>query len=274
MNISIDWLSFTIPAEEISELRSSLIEYKLQSALGTAGIASLFAGWPDGTFQQENGRAPYAISFAGMGARIYVGKPTNILIELSGEGCKNFHPQLEGLLRNDMIQFTRIDLACDMECNTQPDIFVSSSGANKTSSRGSFRSKTGHTEYVGSQKSEQYARIYRYAEPHPRAKYLRAEFVFRRKHAQQIVKDIIEHGLVKVAVGVGSNKYKFTHPSWERNNANEYILNVSSKKKANRTVTWLISQCAPAFRRAVKEGAINDPYAFIREHFLGDTLLP
>lgn len=145
-------------------------------------------------------------------------------------------------------------------------------------STGSQKSKTGETEYLGSKKSDRFARVYRYDPPHERSDKMRIEMVFKRDQAEQAYAAIQEHGIWRAALMSG-NVYKFEHPDWTTLEGYDMDMEkmkyAPNEQRGQSTVMWLLTQVKPAIERAHREGLI-DKKRFVLEHFLGadpDTML-
>jgi DNA relaxase NicK len=163
---------------------------------------------------------------------------------------------------------TRIDIACDIETDVRPLDFVEQLSHKKMQSSGYQKSNSGETCYVGSQKSDRYARCYRYNDPHPRAHLLRIEHVFRKEYAKVTTQAIIEHGIDHIATSAGK-AFGWSHPIWQTtNDLAPSISVVSSERNAGKTIFWLVNSVSPAFKRLVTDGTIVDPETFVRRYFL------
>jgi hypothetical protein len=269
MNTLIDWLSFTIPAER--GFPQSQYRQKVELALHDFRLAVPLQYSP--AWEQTGGRANFKLSYdSGNGIRIFVGADKYILVEMSGQGCETvraFFP-LEELLKKIWHKVTRIDLASDMHCNTKPETFVACSDAKRLKSLSVIKSVKGTTIYIGSKASERFARVYRYAEPHPRHEFLRCEMVYRKAYAGGVAKSVITSGL-ETATSECGEQYGWQHPEWTVNRQNtpsDAKIRLSARdRNDDKTVKWLIAQASPAFRRCVKTGAIENPSEFVREHF-------
>jgi len=192
------------------------------------------------------------------------------LVEISGKGCEKLRGTKEMLEIVDDIQdeCTRLDIAIDILGVTPDEILKSGhSAAFRTHSR--IVSDTGTTIYVGSQKSERYARVYRYNPPHPRANLCRIELVHRKRYAKIAAQSIVKHG-VEVTGLMALAAYGFDHDAVPKNTG-QSLATVAIVKKNQRTLRWLIVQASPAFKRLVKEGTIENASAFLAEYFLEET---
>lgn len=236
-------------------------------------VASVFGGaWG----AAERSRAPYTDSWMleGAGIRLFASPNlTHACIEISGEGCERLLEmgKLETVLDRVADRVTRIDVACDIETDTKPDEFVAKTSHERMRASGYQKSETGETAYVGSQKSDRYARVYRYYEPHPRAHLLRVEHVFRRDYAKVVARSITEHSSSAVAKAAG-NAFGWSHSDWRPDSREDVDISVvAAERKMGKTVFWLVGTVAPSFRRLCREGIIKDPAAFIARYFLAEA---
>lgn len=262
----IDWVSLTVKSEDgWPEYRTPA---KVSQALYDAGLANIIQYSPD-EWKRLGGRSPYNVSWQKDGVAIFAGKPNTVLIELSGQGCMAVgSSNLKSILCGFAPRVTRIDLAADMECATSPWAFVDNADAKHIRARGYVTSDTGTTVYLGSRKSERYVRVYRYHPPHPRAAFLRCEMVFRGDYAKAVSKFVCENGLEAAMVAYG-NVWGWRHPEWQPNSLESRpAAKPDMKRSGHNTVRWLILQAAPAFRKCVQEGLINDAQQFLSDHFM------
>lgn len=273
MHTQIDWLSFTIPHDKLPDGAGEALYDEVQKMEwkwlpGTLRSRLESCDWTEG-----KRRAPYSHCAAceEAGLRIYFGGGlTHTLYEFSGVGCAWL--RLRGL-ESDLLfevasRVTRLDIASDIETALAPRDFVASGVAGRMKSRGSFTSETGDTEYIGSQKSERFARVYRYAPPHPRADLLRIEHVLRRDYAKQAASWIVAHGVSYVQKQIGQG-FAWEHPIWQPDEADVEPLKVPrGERRMNGTLRWLIKSAAPAFRKLVAQGLIENPEEFLKEFFL------
>jgi len=194
-------------------------------------------------------------------------------VEISGQGCELLHEQnlMGSILSRIHDRVTRIDIACDIETKTKPREFVSAMKHERMRSSGYQQSSTGETCYVGSQKSERYARVYRYNAPHPREHLLRIEHVFRRKDAKHVAYQCVENDLQAIAQACAVS-FGWGHSDWQTVAVDDINLSpISGDRKGNNTVFWLVHSCASAFKRQVKNGTIKDPQEFLTRYFLTDN---
>lgn len=268
--VIVDWLSFTVPlAAKIHP------DYIAPQDI----VASLEAWSPDlalfiqGAVMAERdviSRRPYrsAIRFPNAGMTIAFGGQQNILFELSGIGCAVLreHGIHDTVVSDVRERITRLDVACDMKGDVHPQSVVDAMQCGRIRTKGATDSDTGQTRYLGSMKSDRFARVYRYHEPHPRAGVTRIECVARRDLAKSVAATIVRHGVVFAAQSM-LNYYEIEGMETMHENAGKANAPAAQRTKAG-TMAWLIKQAAPAFRTLVREGYIRDPEYFIRKYFL------
>lgn len=276
MRTHVDWLTFTLPMwfstrEDASYSES--IEYAFVSTFTSLTLSIAFGG----TWEvQERSRAPYtqAWTMPDAGITLFASQSLNhACVEISGSGCERLIAlgQMESVMRSTVERITRIDIASDIETSVRPNEFVAEISHKRMRASGYQISATGETSYVGSQKSDRYARIYRYTDPHPRSHLLRIEHVFRKEYAKSTVRALLDCDLGSLAEAAGK-AFGWAHEVWQPKAMQHVDISITSPSRvAGNTVHWLITACAPAFKRLVDSGDIRDPEKFIREYFLSTT---
>lgn len=276
MRTHIDWLTFTMPMlyrEENDEAYAKAIESGFMDMFGANLVASVFGGnWA----KEQRARAPYTDAWMDgeRGVSLFASPNlTHSCVEISGQGCERIIEmgRMETVLARCGDRVTRIDIASDIETAVVPSDFVAQVGHERMRANGQQNSETGQTCYVGSKKSDRYARVYRYASPHPRAHLLRVEHVFRRKYAKKVAAAIVSGSLESVALAAGM-AFGWKHSIWQPNNVESAEISViSERRNTGKTVFWLIHSCAAAFKRLCADGTIRDPEAFIKTYFLPEN---
>lgn len=274
MSTKVDWLSWSCPVRYSSpndEAYAIAIENALCDQLGKWLCDALFsAKWK----LQDHGRQPYKHVWKRDDAPIVMFTHPNLnhmTVEASGQGCDWLREQglFDVLLEHVSDRVTRLDLATDIETCTTPTEFCSSGVSERFTARGIYTSDTGETVYVGSQKSEKFARVYRYAPPHPRSGLLRVEHVCRRDQAKVIARMLSDTPIENVAASLGAS-FGWQNAAWSlRGLETQSISTVRGERSASGTVRWLITSVAPAFKRMVQQGEIQDAEQFVRSYFLG-----
>lgn len=272
--VMIDWLSFTYPVEYGEEINHVSAIHEVENS----GIDYLGDDWRILMTAQQSwtpcaGRRPYGQGFRiDEGIAIYYNtKLDTVLVEISGKGCDYLRSLgiLDTMVSRMTDRISRIDIAVDIETETTVMEFVNKSECARFKSKSFVTSPTGDTQYIGSRTSERYCRVYRYAPPHPRSQYLRTEFVYRKENAKILAKRLVDTNFDLFGIAVGSGViYGFEHPDFEMNENAIDMSSYTPERREGKTVMWLVSQVAPAFKKLVKSGVIDNPEAFIKEYFL------
>lgn len=273
MRTHIDWLTFTMTmhyTDETTEAYANAIANAFEDMFGVKLMASVFGGnWQ----KREKSRAPYTDAWTDPEGGISLFVSPNLVhccVEVSGAGCERIIAQgaMEAILAGCSERVTRIDIATDIETSTQPAEFVSIVSHERMRANGLYNSETGQTCYVGSQKSDRFARVYRYYEPHPRANLLRIEHVFRRKYAKSVARAILDTSIEATAAAAGK-AFGWAHSEWNLDNATSPDISiVSPEKGGGKTISWLVRSVAPAVRRLIEDGTIRDPEQFFAQYFM------
>lgn len=282
MRTHIDWLTFTMTPTYKSHYPDdvSTSEVYADGILGawemTFGLETIRRAFSGKWMARERSRAPYtdAWELRDAGVTLFASKDLrHCCVEISGTGCERLIAlgEMREVLRQTSARTTRIDIACDIETVTKPLAFVEEVSHERMRASGHQLSETGETCYVGSQKSDRYARVYRYFAPHPRAHLLRIEHVFRREYAKKVAEACVDKSIQDVAAAAGK-AFGWGHMDWRVQGEQDVDLSViGSERKASNTVAWLINSCAPAFKRLVESGQIKDPVKFFEEYFLSES---
>jgi len=278
MRTHIDWLTFTLAPVWVSDIPAGGFDEAYLNALAD-GFINVFAqevietAFAGNWEKRQKSRAPYSDSWqlgeAGITVFASAALP-HFTVEISGHGCEALIKQgtLNNVLTAVVGRITRLDVACDIETAVRPAEFVSALSHKRMSARGSQVSITGETEYVGSQKSERYARVYRYNPPHPRSHLLRVEHVFRKEYAKVVAQAIVNDGLENVAAAAG-RAFGWQHETWRPDGTFDLDISVQQANRAgNNTLHWLIRSAAPAFKNLCAQGVVADPLAFLEAYFL------
>lgn len=275
MLVKIDWLSFTLETEvepkDASDL--GLIAQKLVNEVGRHVAEQVFDRQ---VFSQAPGRTPYRIGLANADntIRIYGGSHTGtILLELSGRGCVGLSnlPDAQRFVDSVAARITRFDTAVDIRQPTAPDVFVKCGYSKRFKHTGHVRSKTGHTIYIGSPKSDRFARVYRYYKPHPRHEFLRIEYVFRRKLATIAAEAFCSaQSWLHYAAQLGET-WAWGSDIYDTGCTDDIQRlpgEAYGSKADSETVAWLYNQVAPAMQRLVNAGSF-DMAAFLEYVYTG-----
>ena len=275
MKTLIDWISFSVPIGSggIPDYGWSWedVKWQLEVFLGES-----ITGWLEGeNWAAGNGRAPYASSFQSILKGVTVfwsGKLSHALVEVSGTGCTDL--RVRGLI-TDMLnvakeRLTRLDIATDIETDVLPFDFATMRNVARFKAHGSYTSRSGYTEYIGSRTSELFARVYRYADPHPRSGFLRIEHELKRETAKATATLLLTSSVEQVQSALGS-RFGWCHPLWKPEVSSIPALNTPANHRGTaKTEFWLRTQVASSFKKLVRTGAISDPESWLREVFLSD----
>lgn len=272
----VDWLSIVLPIVPVGEgSEENDIGTIIYSALCNEGGQSLADCIVADLNPLGYGRAPYDGGWQNKKNGIVIwggGQVPHFTVEISGGGMDYIrkHDREEQVLAIGMQRASRIDVAVDLEQFVQPEEFLKLRKEGRQTSGATFSSIAGNTVYVGSRHSERYMRVYRYAAPHPRSHLLRLEVVFRRAYAKQVCMALHQEGLESVAktaledFGFG-NLVDFDEkvPTIE-------LSVYRPERNGGKTLRWLITQVAPAFKRLVEDGTIPNAADFLNRYFVPD----
>jgi len=272
MEYLIDWFSFTLPAQMVVEAAfdDGLANAYLSMAEG--GFTDVLLSLHKGEWQVFKGSGFYHTRIMDETSKLSVSWGTvnpHILIECSGVTCQCLrdHDLLNSVIAAFQTRATRIDLTCDITTETRPIDFTAKALGISFKSRTSMTSPTGDTEYVGSWKSDRFARVYRYAPPHPRSGNLRVEHVLKGDWAKSAAASFSSVGLKQTLIGC-SLPFGWSHSDWR---PGQMVEKLSLTKKHDRdgasTLRWLNNSVAPSLKRAVQEGLI-DLDEWLTEHGL------
>jgi len=251
----LDWLSFTAEVNPettrgISVIAAKEVLHQVNQSFG--GVLTL------ATPTVGAGRYPYRHSTEGEGFKVFwtPGEP-EVLVEIEGSGCERLEAagQMRRVVELALDRLTRVDIATDIVTETDPQTFAAQRTNKRQRSYEIAVSSTGTTVYVGSRRSDRYCRVYRYAEPHPRADRLRIECVYRGHQAPTLARTWLEQGNDETAARAG-NQYGWTHPDWMPH-SEEKIEAWRPDRKTHNRMHWYKSQCVPAIRALVKAGHLR-----------------
>lgn len=271
---NLDWIAFTLPFSPAGE-GATLADHE-QAVRNSIerGLGAHFTHMiTDAAAFMLRGRAPYTMGWrnAEHGVVVWAAESTaHMTVEFSGKGC-DFLRSSDAeftLLEAVAGRLTRLDVALDILCAVDPIAFVESRVEGRFKTESIMNSSSGTTCYIGSMKSERYARIYRYKPPHPRSKLLRVEHVFRREQARAVGHTVLHFGLAAVMQAC-IDVFGWQHPIIPTISTQPVNLSAERPERGQGSTTrWLLTQVAPAFQRLVLDGTIADPETFLREFFL------
>ncbi len=258
----IDWLSFTFELEGEGNIRVD----QLWSMVHIVMMAKAPVCWQvlvEGRqFHPCRTRAPYASAMQREDGAVMIFASPNrneVLVEVGGKGCAYVAGagMMSQLLREEQLRSTRIDIATDILTDIEPEMFASDRKVLRTKSHSEFTSSSGSTCYVGSRKSDRYARIYRYFPPHPRSHLLRVEHVIKAEQSRETIVQILGTNVEEVVAKLG-NTMGWQHPVWQPDVVTDEKMAAWRPERRNAsTVAWIYNQCLPAIARLIKDGTLE-----------------
>jgi hypothetical protein len=180
-------------------------------------------------------------------------------VELSGKACDCLESAdiLSTLIKKTAERCSRIDFAVDFITDIRPEEFSSHRNDIRWKFVSHIVSASGTTDYVGSRSGERMARVYRYNEPHPRAKMLRVEAEYKGAAAKAIVKELDTRSLADVCSAAHA-VFGWSHEIWANAAVEAVKIPYSSHSPDNAaTVRWLYGVVASSIRKAILDGLID-----------------
>jgi len=271
--INVDFLSISF-----TNLRVVSTVLSKKEALATVGettreyklIKYLYATrsfWSEG-----RGRKPYSHSIHDpKGGWSYFWSDTlnHSVLEFTGRGCEELRKweSLIPVMRDFSDRATRIDVAVDFATDMEPKEFAKARDHGRFKAGGHHDEASGYTEYVGSWKSDRFARVYRYREPHPRAKMLRVEHVSKGQWAKTTCAAIVRDGLKAVTAALGET-FCWTSPLWtDLDFEGASTLEVPPNSRTPNTDRWLLTQVLPAIKKLCEAGSKDIVVYFLEQAY-------
>jgi len=253
--VLIDWLSWTMKRDiNPDQSTGDLMNDVMAMCADYVPLLKLMAGG----WLLVPGRFPYDKAFKSNDNTVHIyfsHKMPHVLVELSGQACAKLDARIFDILQQAEHAITRIDVAVDVECPNNPKEVLDSIPAGRWRSLGHIVSDTGETCYIGSQKSDRFARVYRYNAPHPRADYMRYEMVYRRNQAKEIAKSINIVGLRGTASAAG-NAFGWIHGTWLLR-SDDTIKAYRPERNKAKTERWFYTTVVPSTRKMIQEGTVT-----------------
>lgn len=262
MDAKIDYASFTI----MVDLRAGEGGHVDPGAVGEVlwRYNPVLAAWCDhlGEWNIGGARGHYGMSLFNQETFMTVrfgGSANHILVELPGTACQAARDVkiLDRVIETAAGRLTRLDIAVDIPGGCSPGEFVAAGYNDRFKAHASLVSEEGTTEYVGSMKSDRFARVYMYAKPHPRAGILRVEHVLRGDYAKAAAAALPSGTAVMLAEMCG-NSFAWLSAAWQPDRTTDGKLRARriDRHQPGR-VRWLYQVCIPALEKAVNEGLID-----------------
>lgn len=261
MDIHIDWLSLSIPINRLFSRDFDKSGFIVTAPEGTREykLARWIMAQRNG-MSEGKGRAPFSKSYhhdKNGWTYFYSDTLPYCLIEITGRGCEYFAQKgdLLPLIKDWQDRCTRIDIACDFATDVSPIEFARMRDTQRFTAGAEMKSETGVTVYVGSRKSDRYARVYKYNPPHPRSHLLRTEIVCKGDKAKSSAAGIVSDGLSNVTRSLGE-VFVWTHPLWEFDDSvKPSDLSTPNDTHQGNTERWLLTQVTAAIEKLHKSGA-------------------
>lgn len=277
----LDWVSFTLPiqhtdskpSEHAFQQRVINVTAKLNDIMPTVmsySVDDLNVATPQRPYRR-------AWSCPNTGWRINADpQRSEALIVFNGGACETLRKMGAEAIREVLYQVietgTRLDIATDIPTMVTIKDIERAGWSPRIKTTSYLASMSGDTLYVGSRKSGAFARVYRYAEPHPRAGLVRVEHELKKDQARAVAHIAAVHGL-DIAQRSVAAKFAYEHPILQKafSGSSRPVVTERHERTLARTEIWLMSQAAPAFQRLVAEGVIDDPRAWVERYMLGGT---
>lgn len=253
----VDYFSYTIKSEHLdmpnlTTKQSASLWHDSINQLAPGYLKKYQSEWDWKVPKRRNG---YVFGFNIDNAIFCWFNGRDIHIEITGDGCSMLYDtgELIDIIKANVTNATRIDIAHDIVTDTRPGDFVTYS--LPTLARGTDISKSGETRYIGSMKSDRYCKVYRYNEPHPRADRLRIEYTYKSHDAIILCKALISANEAIVAISSGE-RYGWGHMCYKSSQSPDLIEIKAHRKDRNtaKTVIWYKTQVLPALKKMVKSG--------------------
>jgi len=257
MSVRIDWLSMTLPIENIVSVSPDTMKPEVRSMVRDhyPHVTDWLASYSDMIETGGNRIFDRGFRSATGGFTIFqrTGRPFS-LIEFSGTGVQELR---EAGLHYKFTclhweRLTRLDIAVDYETKVTPQEFAICRNNDRFEHYCDIHSETGDTYYVGSKKSERFVRIYRYNEPHPRSHLLRCEFQLKSTYAKNFAYMMKTNTLRELQASL-HRSFGFTHPLVDTINAAKPVKAPRAGAKGG-TERWLFAQVLPAIEKLVENG--------------------
>ena len=262
MQTKIDYLAFTVPCrvpfeegneESIGAALTMFLDFLGENWLPIAQRHRWEVYKAKGFYHTRifDEQAKISLSFGNTNSHIYVEFGGQALDFVRATGL------YEGLIQSVGTRTSRIDFAVDFESEVSVEDFIGNRQKGRFKAGGNVFSEDGDTSYIGSWKAERFARVYRYHEPHPRSKMLRAEVVLRGTYAKQAMAIVTSLGEVQAALAA-HEPFGWQHQLWQPTEA--VVSEIVSKrhdKEGASTIRWLNGDVAACIVRLHSEGLIS-----------------
>ena len=276
----IDWAAFTMPITYTESPPSEYVfrERVQQVTKDLLRILPTIMNYVIDDLQPTTAQRPYRRCYLcpNTGMRINCDPARReALIVFNGGACETVTKMGQDALRELLLAVsdsgTRLDIATDVPTELGVRAVSDAGWSKRIKSTSLIMSSMGETLYIGSRKSNAFARVYRYLAPHPRARLLRIEHELKKDQARSVAAVAAIHG-VELAQRSVADKFSYQHPEVKKLFAGTIrdITTERTQRTLARTEIWLMTQAAPAFQKLVREGVIEDPRDWVNRYMLGD----
>jgi DNA relaxase NicK len=262
MQTKIDYIGFTAPCrmpfepEDLDNQRNALLV--LNDFLGDEWVPITFGHtWEvykaKGFYHTRifDAETKVSVSFGNVNRHIHV--------EFGGQALDHIRAIgfYEQFIQRVATRTSRVDFAVDFENEVTVSDFIVNRQKGRFKAGGNIFSEDGETSYVGSWKAERFARVYRYHDPHPRSKMLRAEVVLRGTYAKQAMSIVLTDGEVQATLAA-HEPFGWEHKCWQPTEAvTSKIVSKRHDKEGASTVRWLNGDVAACIVRLHGETLID-----------------
>lgn len=262
MECKVDYINFSVPTRVPFELGNPENEKNAHSILDTY-LCGLWAPISAGhIWEVHEHKGFYHSRYFDTETKISVFVGTvnrHVHVEVGGQALDYIRAAglYEDFMKQVATRTSRVDFAVDFEDQCSVKHFIGNRDIGRFKAGGDIFSEDGETSYIGSWKAERFARVYRYHEPHPRAKKLRAEVVLRGDYAKQAMVIWIEEG--EVAATIAAHKpFGWKHDLWQPSVATTSVIKSHrSDKEGASTLRWLNGDVAACIARLHAEGLLD-----------------
>lgn len=262
MQCLIDWYSFTVPLVGSPEAYNTAILKLVIASLEEYGLKPFLDVLWTGDIEIYDRAGFYTVRVMDRTTKLslsFGGVNNHVLIDCTGETCQVLRDAelLNSIVALTASRATRIDVTADIFTDVRPLDFTNKATNIGIKSRSHIASDTGETSYLGSWRSDRFARVYRYSGDHPRAHLLRVEHVHRGKWAKAAADLATSMGYDKLTISCADH-YGWSHPCWTPGNIEPSRLKAKKHDKDGAaTLKWLKDAVAPAMVRAHRDGLID-----------------
>lgn len=257
----IDYLSFSVPTPCLIDQWEAADRLDMGNLFDerTDDLLHLFASQSNWRHFPKSGLFNEMIRFDDIGMTYMQGHKCQVsLVQFSGQGCQFLRDNnlLEGVLHAWLDRITRIDIALDFQSSADPEDVARSISNQRFKTDSHEKSNTGTTWYVGSYKSDRFARVYRYTDELARGNTLRIEYQFSDGQARHAAASCLDEGILSVASKL-HNLYGWKHPDCAMEYGNSKFQSAPRPKTRAGKELWLKKQVIPSLIKEAMNGNVE-----------------